>query len=98
MSRIKGGHLLDTATQERIEFIHFLSKMVTAATTAIARPLRLRSTQSAEEPTFWMVSLIIQVTRSPPIRDQTRNCRLDARPPNLQAVPPKHISVQQGRL
>src|SRR4051794_37065241 len=29
----------------------------------------------------------IQATRSPPIRDQTRNYRLGARTPNLQAVP-----------
>ncbi|MBV8400759.1 MAG: phosphoketolase family protein, partial [Acetobacteraceae bacterium] len=32
--------------------------------------------------------LTIQVTRSLPIRDQTRNYRRDARTPNLQAVPP----------
>jgi len=53
MSRIKRGHLLDAAPRERTEFIHFSSKMVAAAATAIARPLRPDSTQSAEEPSFW---------------------------------------------
>jgi Transposase DDE domain len=40
---------------------------------------------SPSTPVF--TNLTIQATRSPPIRDQTRNYRFDARPPNLQAVP-----------
>ena len=32
-------------------------------------------------------NLTIQATRSPPIRNQTRNYRLYAHPPDLQAVP-----------
>ncbi|WP_146101723.1 hypothetical protein [Rhodopila globiformis] len=40
---------------------------------------------SPSAPVF--TNLTIQATRSPPIRDQTRNYRFDARTPNLQAVP-----------
>jgi hypothetical protein len=51
MSRIKRGHLLDMATREKMEFIHFFIDIVASAA-AIARPPRPDSVQGAEEPHF----------------------------------------------
>ena len=84
---LRGNNLLLQTRQQQLPFGQVSPKLA-ISTRSSGRLIVATSMDcfSPSAPVF--TNLTIQPTRSPPIRDQTRNYRFDARTPNLQAVPP----------
>jgi hypothetical protein len=83
---LRGNDLLLQTRQQQLPFGQGQPKWA-ISTRSLGRLIVTTSMDcfSPSAPAF--TNLTIQATRPPPIRDQTRNYRLNARTPNLQAVP-----------